>query len=132
MRLTVLALPLFLAGCVIFPSPDTYEPLTAEVTDAAQYEVDLASCHAVAHNYKPGLNGGAVARAAISGAANNTAYAVLPPIGLVPLAGAAGGAVGASFTGLGINGEKTIKVLVKCLEERTRRDKSAIVVDPND
>lgn len=129
MRKLLFILPLFLASCAIFPSAATYKPIIVEVADPARYQLDLATCHAVADNYSPGLDGGNIAQQTLEGAAGSASYAVINP--LVPAAGAAGGAAGATIEGLGITGHAGIKILVRCLEEKSRRDLSFIIADPN-
>lgn len=129
MRLPWPILPVFLFGCAIFPTAKTYTPVIVEITDRSRYELDLAACHSVADNYGPGFDTGQIAQQTLEGATSNAAYGVINP--LVPAAGAAGGAASATIADLGVTGQAGIKVLVKCLEEKSRRDQSFIIADPS-
>lgn len=120
---------LALCGCAIFPSAESYIPVVVKVENAKQYALDLLECHAIADKFKPGVSPGSIAQATVSGATSNAAYGVVNP--LVPLAGAAGGALTATLGGLDLTGANSIKVLVRCLEEETHRDRSALLADPN-
>lgn len=120
-RHTCVAL-LALSGC------STYVPQPIEITDPKQYAVDLGLCIAGAAAYKPTLSLPSVGYGAVSGGASNAAGAALNP--LVPLAGAAGGGLSALSNGLDLMGQARDNVLRHCIEEKTRRDRSAIVADP--
>lgn len=121
-----------LLGCgslEIFPNSKDYVPLTARINDPVQYQKDLAECHLVADGYRPGINTGNVAQSTFNGAANNAGYGVVNT--LVPVAGAVGGAAVALVAGIGITGQDSITILVRCIVEETRRDNSAVVADPH-
>ena len=135
MRKGVFVLPLLLAGCGLtsgefFPSSVSYHAVYARVYNQDQKGKDEKECHALADNYSPGLKTGAIAQAAIEGGSNNLAYA---PINVaVPLAGAAGGAASSALVGIGVNGQQTIKIYMRCLEKLSREDKAFIIADPNE
>ena len=130
MRKMMLAVPFLLSGCAVFPTAAGYSPVIVRIDDQAQFDKDVAECHGVADHYSPGLDGGQIAQAAVTGAASNSAYAVINP--LVPAAGAAGGAASATISGLDVLGANAIKVLVRCLSKETERDRSALIADPNE
>jgi len=119
-----------LGGCAdIFPSSVSYVPLTARVDDPVQYQKDLDECHLIADGYRAGVNKGNLAQGAFSGAANNVAGTAISPF--VPVLGAVGGAASSLVSGFGITRQDSITILVRCVLEETRRDHSAVVVDPH-
>lgn len=122
MRLAV-ALCLLLAGCAT-----AYVPVPIEVTDLQRYAADVDLCLAAARAYQPRASVGSVARGAIEGGSQNLSYAPINP--LIPVLGAAGGAAGAGLIGFDITGQVRRNVARHCLEEKTRRDGSAIVANP--
>lgn len=127
--LVCLGLSEALTSCAVFPEARTYAPVIVEVTDAAQMQRDLTQCHAAADNYAPGVSAGRVAQRAAAGAASNAGGAALSP--LVPVAGAAGGVAVALIDGYDLTGQSGIRILVRCLEEKSRRDQSFLIADPN-
>lgn len=124
------ALPFLLAGCVALPSSKTYTPVVARYVDQAQYEKDLTECHWTADAYSPPTDLPTIAQAAATGASNNSAYAVVNP--LVPVAGAAGGALSATLNQYGLTGQASIKILARCAAKLSAQDGSAVVADPNE
>lgn len=131
MKFLVPGVAFLLAGCAtIFPTSVGYSPVIIKVMDQAQYEKDLGDCHKVADNYHPNLSVASIAQQTVTGATDNTAEAVINP--LVPVAGAAGGFVSGAVAGLGINGQASIKIFVRCLDREAREDHSFIIADPNE
>lgn len=125
-----LVVPFLLGGCVALPSSKTYTPVVARIVNQAQYEADISECHWTADNYSPATSLPTIAQAAATGASNNTAYAVVNP--LVPVAGAAGGALSATLNQYGLTGQDSIKILVRCAAKLSAQDGSAVVADPNE
>ena len=123
-------LPLLLCGCAsVFPNSKTYAPIVVRVEDKQQYSKDLAECHMVADNYRPGINAGNLAQSTFNGGANNAGLGVVNP--LAPVAGAVAGGLNSVVAGFGITGNDSITILVRCILEETRRDHSAVVADPH-
>jgi hypothetical protein len=130
-----------LSGCAsadletFFPSSVSYVPIVFDVNPAkddtgkTQYEKDAIKCHGVADGYKPGLSVGEISQQATLGATGNAAEAVINP--LVPAAGAAGGIASAVISGVGLNGQASIKIFVRCLVELSHEDHAYKVADPN-
>lgn len=121
--------PLVLALLVLTSGCAAYFPQAIEITDSEAYASDVAFCQSAAAAYKPSLDMSSVGYGAISGAAQNATGAAVSP--LVPAIGAAGGATSALSSGLDLMGQARINVAKHCLLERTHRDRSAIVADPD-
>lgn len=115
---------LMLAGCAA-----PYDPIAIEITDPVAYRRHVDFCLAAAEKFRPRISAGSVARGAIEGGSANLSYAPLNP--LIPAVGAVGGAAGEAAIGLGITGQSRRNVAKHCLEEKTRRDGSAIVANPD-
>lgn len=123
-------LPLLLCGCAsVFPNSKTYHPVVIRVDDEKQYFKDMAECHAVADNYRPGVNTGNLAQSTFNGAAGNAGLGVINP--LAPAAGAVAGGLNSLIADVGITGNDSITILVRCILEETRRDRSAVIADPH-
>lgn len=114
---------LFLASCA------GYQPQTLEVSDQTKYGADVSFCqNAAANIFKPSFSFGSVGFSAISGAASNSAAAVVGGIAIVGV-GALGGASQAASNGLDLMGQAQSNVFRHCVIEKTRRDGSALVAD---
>lgn len=131
MRQLLLALPLVLCGCgniqdlIVTP----YVPQPIHIYDQAQYDADVAECRAAGVAFQPRFSiGGALAKT-VRGATSNTSLIPVSP--LVPVYGAAGGAVGAASDGLDLMSAQHRNVFRNCLHDETRRDGSAIIANPN-
>lgn len=131
MRLLLLALPLVLCGCGsiedVLVTP--YVPQPIHIYDQAQYNADIAQCRAASVAFKPRFSlGGAIAKT-IRGATSNASLIPVSP--LVPVYGAAGGAVGAASDGLDVMSAQHQNVFRNCLHDVTRRDGAAIIANPD-
>ena len=129
MKAIILILPLFLCGCadlsaIIAP---TYVPVAIHVYDAGQYAADQAECRIAGANWKPKLALGAIATKTIDGATANASLIPISP--LVPVAGAAGGALG---DGLNVSSASHNNVFRHCLYDETQIDHSAVIARPED
>lgn len=125
MRKYLMFLPLLLAGCTA-----VYVPEPLEIADQAKYAADLAFCQTAGAGHKAKLDLGAIASGAGTGIANNVSGAAVNP--LVPVLGGLGGASNALITSLDIMGHASANVFRHCLEEKTHRDGSAVLANPND
>lgn len=129
MRKLLLALPMLLCGCGgLLPTPDA--PIySVEVTDQKQYDADLTICASYANGYHKALSISAIGQSAIKGAASNASSAVLSP--LVPAAGAAGNATTELLNELDLLNTQQRGVFLKCMDKKSERDRSALVLEPN-
>lgn len=118
-------LPVLLAAC-----STAYEPEPIEIVDQARYAADVAFCKDAGGKHKAKLNVANIAVSAAQGAGNNASGAILNP--LAPVLGAAGGASNSLITGLDVMGHASANVVKHCLEEKTHRDGSALLANPND
>ena len=123
--LIILALPLILMGCAI-----PYVPVPIEVTNEAAFKIDVAECLAAGDAYASKLDVMDIGASAVTGATRNAAGAAVSP--LMPLIGAAGDTTTQLITGLNIMGHASANVARHCLDEKTHRDGSAIIANPND
>lgn len=124
-----LAILLALAGCA--PAVATYEPYVGDVVNPAALLLDKAACRGYALAYQAPLDINAIATGAAQGAARNASGAAIPPFGIVPALGAAGGATEAALSGLGVFNNDQRRVFLKCLEHRGLRSGAYSVIDPN-
>ena len=115
---------LLLAGCAT-----AYQPVSLEVTDAAKNAADVDFCLAAARAYRPSMSAGGVAQGIIEGAGGAISYAPINP--LIPVLGASGGAASAVSNGFDLTGQVRRNVAKHCIAEKTRRDGSAIVANPD-
>lgn len=132
MRMLLMLLPVLLSGCA--PITDMlappYEPVAIRIYSQAQYEADVVECRQAGTAFKPNFSlGGALAQT-VKGATSNTSLIPISP--LVPIYGAAGGAVGAASDGFDVMSAQHQNVFRNCLLDAVRMDKSAIVADPRD
>jgi len=125
MRKLTLALPLLLAACV---SP-TVEPYAVEVTDKAEYSADLAACAGYAKAYSKPLSVSVIGESAFKGAAANASSGAINA--LVPVLGAAGNATTEMLNELDLLSTLQRAVFVKCMDKKTERDRSALILEPN-
>lgn len=125
MRSIVLALLLALGGCAA-----SYEPITLEMRDPAQYVADLQFCQAAGAAYTPKASASDIAEASLEGGAGTIYYA--PINGLIPVLGVAGGAAKAASaaTGFDLTGQTKMNVARHCLYDRLSADHAAIVAKP--
>ena len=130
MRKLMLALPFFLGGCGDLETAlnPPYAPEPIHIFDAAGYQADLKECQAAGAAYKPHMSIAGVVSKTVDGATANTSLIPVSP--LVPLYGAAGGAVGAASDGFDVMSGQHANVYRNCLRDETRRDHSAILADP--
>lgn len=124
MRKALLALPMLLAACA---SP-TIAPYAVEVTDQAQYATDLTACTGYAKAYHKGLSLSAIGESGIKGAASNASSAAVNV--LIPVLGAAGNATTELLNELDLLSTQQRAVFVKCMDKKTERDRSALVLEP--
>lgn len=131
MRL-LLSLPVVLCACA--PVTDilapAYEPQTIRVFDKSQYDADNVECKTAALAFVPKFSFGGAITQTVTGATANTSLIPISP--LVPLYGAAGGAVRAASDGLDLASRQHANIYRNCLHDFTSRDRSAIVADPRD
>lgn len=118
--LFAIAALLLLAACAQYAPQVLGQP-----DDPLRYTQDVAWCHGAAQAYKPDSRVGAIVQGGVTGGFGSLSYAPINP--LIPLLGAAGGAASAA-TG---NGQARRNVEKHCLQEKTRRDGSALVADPD-
>lgn len=132
MRLLLLALPLVLCGCGVITDTLTpaYQPEPIRIYDAARYQADVEECRVAGMAYKPvpSLRGAIVET--VNGATSNSSMIPISP--LVPLYGAAGGAVSAANDAVDFASRQHANVFRHCLKDETTRDGSAILADPRD
>lgn len=130
MRAIAAALPFLLCGCATLTDAlaPPYVPEPIHIYDAAQYAADVKECQAAGANYRPRFSVGSALSKTVGGATANTSLIPLSP--LVPVYGAAGGAVGAAADGFDVMSGAHANVFRNCLRDETRRDRSAIVADP--
>lgn len=121
----LLILSWMLSGCA------GYTPQTLEISDQVQYESDVAFCQQAAANYHPQFNIGDVAYATAKGAASNATGAVAGGLA-VPAIGAASGGTTAVINDLDVMGHAQANVYRHCLHDKTARDHSALLANPND
>jgi hypothetical protein len=130
MRKLLTVLPIFCAGCA--PLADLlappYVPVPIHVYEQVQYDADLAECRAAGAAFKPQFSVGTAIAKTVDGAVSNTSLIPLSP--LVPVYGAAGGAVSAASDGLDVMSAQHQNVFRNCLRDETRNDKSAVIADP--
>ena len=128
MRKFVTALPLLLAlgGCA-----GGYAPETLEVDDSAQYAADVKFCLAAGANYKAKLDLGEVGYQTVKGATSNATGAVVGGL-TIPAIGAASSGTTQLLTDLDVMGRAGANVARHCLTDKTNRDHSAILANPND
>lgn len=126
------ALLVFLTGCA--PVTDMlappYEPQPIRIFDKAQYQADVAECRIAGIAFKPQFSLGSAIAKTVGGATSNTSLIPVSP--LVPVFGAAGGAVSATSDGLDVMSKQHSNVFKHCVMEITRRDGAAIVANPDD
>jgi len=115
----------FLAGCA---SP-TGSPYAVEIVNSAKYSDDLKTCSGYALAYHPKFDAGAIAEAGTNGAASNAASAAVNVI--IPALGALGAAGGELLNQIDLMNSAQRRVFLKCMEKKTDRDGSALVLDPN-
>lgn len=130
MRKLLLPLPLLLAGCAPFTDmlAPSYVPKPLHIFDQAQYEADLGECRAAGIAFKPQFSVASALSQTVHGATSNTSMIPISP--LVPVYGAAGGALGAASDGLDVMSAQHQNVFKHCLRDETRRDGSAIIANP--
>jgi hypothetical protein len=114
---------LLLSGCA------SYLPQPIEITDNAKYSADVQMCMTAAANYKPQFDFGNIGASIVNGAADHASTAVINP--LAPAVGAAAGLASSTATDLNVMGQARKNVAKHCILEKTRRDQSAIVADPD-
>lgn len=131
-KLLLLALPLVLCGCGAIKDAvaPAYEPVPIRIYDQVQYDADVAECRAAGIAFKPRFSFGHVVSQTVSGATSNTSLIPVSP--LVPVWGAAGGAIRSTSDGLDVMSGQHQNVFRNCLRDLTRRNGSAIVADPRD
>lgn len=125
-----LAIPLsafLLFGCA---SLSSWHPYTVEIASPQVYAADEVSCLGYAQAYKPGFDFGGIGSAAIKGGAQNAPAGVVGGP-LIPAIGALGAVTTEALNDLDLLSIDKRRVFVICLREKTRRDGSALVLDPN-
>lgn len=132
-RLLPLLALMLAGGCT--PAVTTYSPLVDDVQGEWGQLVltkDENHCLPIALGHKTPWSFRAVGLAAGSGAAQNltTAAVSLPAAPVVLGAGAAGGAGAEIATELGLRDPTQIRILVKCLDARSRKSGAYSVIDP--
>jgi len=132
MRLLSLALLFCLCGCAQITDmiAPPYVPQPIHIYDQAAYESDVAECQAAGVAFKPHFSIGSAVARTVTGATSNTSLIPISP--LVPVYGAAGGALGAASDGFDVMSGTHSAVFRNCLQDETRRDRSAIVADPRE
>lgn len=130
MKTVALIAPLLLAACGA-PAVATYEPYVVDVANPAALFLDKAECRARALAYSAPFDANAIATGAAQGATRNAAGAAIPPFGIVPALGAAGGATSAALSGLGVFNDDQRRAFLICLSHRGERSRAYDVIDPN-
>lgn len=130
MRKMMMAIPFLLSGCASLTDmlAPPYLPEPIHVYDADQFAADVLECKTAGANYKPHVSLGSALAMTVEGATSNTSLIPISP--LVPVYGAAGGALGAASDGFDVMSGQHSAVYRNCLRDEVRRDRSAIVVDP--
>ncbi|WP_298800081.1 hypothetical protein [uncultured Devosia sp.] len=121
----ILACCAMLCGCA-----QPYVAMPIEITDRDQFQADLNECAQAAASYQPHVSATAVALGAVGGGVNNLVGGVVNP--LVPVIGAAGGAGAALAQGLGVMSQSKRNVAKHCMQDKTSRDHSAVLANPDD
>lgn len=124
----LLLLPLLLLSACAVLAPD-YTPVPLKIFDQAQYQADDKFCQAAGNGWVPAVSLRGAIFETVNGATSNTSMIPLSP--LVPVFGAAGGAVHAASDGLNIGSTQKANVYRNCLDDFTRRDGSAIIAKPD-
>lgn len=125
--LSPILLAAVLAGCSNLAS---WQPYAVEIASPAVYAADKASCLTYAQGYSPGLDFSGLGSAAIKGGAQNAPAGVVGGP-LIPAVGALGSATTQVLNDLDLLSTDKKRVFVICLREKTRRDRAALVLDPN-
>jgi hypothetical protein len=120
-----LACAAFIAGC----AAPTAAPYAVEITDKAQYTADLSACATYALGYKPKFDFRSIGEGFAKGAAGNAASAAVNP--WVPVIAGAGQATSAVINGIDLMDAGQRAVFLKCIDKKTTKDGSALVLDPN-
>jgi hypothetical protein len=126
----LLVLPVLLCGCTQITDmlAPPYVPQPIHVYDQVAYEADVAECSAAGASFKPRFSIGSALARTVTGATSNTSLIPISP--LVPVYGAAGGALGAASDGFDVMSGQHAFVFQNCLRDEVRRDRSAIIADP--
>lgn len=129
MKTLLLALPL-LTGCTSITDmlAPPYVPVPIHIYAQAQYDADVSECKAAGVAFVPRFSLGSALSKTVDGATSNTSLIPVSP--LVPVYGAAGGAIRATSDGLDVMSAQHSAVFRHCLQDEIRNDKSAIVADP--
>jgi hypothetical protein len=116
---------LFLIGCAA-----PYEAQPIQIVDKAQYTKDLDFCLASAAAYKSRPSVSAIIYSGMQGGSGMISYAPINP--LIPVLGAAGGALKEGAAQYDLNSQAKMNVAKHCLQDITRRDGSALIANPDD
>lgn len=118
---------LLLAGC---SNLKAWQPYAVEISAPGVYEADKSACLSYALAYRPGFDLLGIGSAAIKGGAQNAPAGVVGGP-LIPAVGALGAATTQALNDLDLLSTDKKRVFVLCLQEKTRRDGSALMIDPN-
>lgn len=132
MRLLSLALLFCLGGCgsITEMLAPPYVPEPIHIYDADQFAADLLECKTAGANYMPHVSLGSALAKTVEGATSNTSLIPISP--LVPVYGAAGGALGAASDSFDVMSRTHGNVFRNCLHDTTQIDHSAVLANPKE
>jgi hypothetical protein len=104
-------------------------PYAVQVTDPVQFAADVTFCTTAAQGAPSRFSLGNIATGAIRGGAANAPAAAASP--LVPAIGAAAGATSSLMDALDVANAHSRAVFIECLDKKTERDRSALVLEPS-
>lgn len=123
--LAVAAIAVLVAGCA-----QRLAVAPIEVASEPAYLENVSQCKAAAEAYKPEVTVGSVIYGAVAQGLGVISYAILYP--WMPVLGAAGGAGRAATDGYDITGRIRANVFRHCMVDKSARDRSAILANPDD